>query len=108
VEGDEKIVHDPAATAAAAAEMLASRTADEEGGPECSVESALQLQQVVRALDEAETAFLGTDSVARLPGLARRYAEEYERCSAAMHAVQREACIVQVPVEPRRGVTTRD
>jgi hypothetical protein len=98
--------HDPAAAAEAAARMLERRVA-EEARPECSAESALQLQRAVRDLDEQETAFLSSDSVALLPILARRYCEAYERASAAMHAVQREAGIAQIPVEPRTGITTR-
>lgn len=74
--------------------------------PECSVESALQLQRALKDLNLVEGQFLNCDSISELPGLARRYAEAHELSSAAMNAVRREACIEEVPIEPRRGVTT--
>lgn len=97
--------HLPEDVAERAREMMETR-GDEER-PEASVESSLQLQKQLRDLDGIEQEYLSCDSTALLPGLARRYAEAHERTSTALNAVQREACIEQIPLTPRVGITTR-
>jgi hypothetical protein len=86
----------------------AIETRDEEARPECSVESAVQLRETLREVNGAEAQLLHCDSLDELPQMARIYAEAHERLAASMHAVAREAGVQQIPVEPRRGITTRD